>query len=78
MLPTNSPAHARYAIEGTSCEPYPHDPKGDHPELLEDWPVEGDLVIPVEKLHEALNKSMGQAWREREANRKVLEQQGKQ
>ena len=40
-------------------------------------PVEGDLVIPVEQLPDALNKSMGQAWREREANQKVLDAQGK-
>jgi ribonuclease Z len=65
-------------VREQQIDPKAYYPKGYHPELLEDWPVEGDLVIPVEKLPEALNKSMGQAWREREANQKVLEQQGKQ
>ena len=37
-----------------------------------------DLVIPVNKLPDSLQKSMGQAWRERERNREVLEEQGKQ
>jgi ribonuclease Z len=45
--------------------------------LLEDWPVDGDLVVPVETLPENLKDSMGAAWRLREANNKVLEKQNK-
>jgi ribonuclease BN (tRNA processing enzyme) len=65
-------------VREQQIDPKKYYPKGYHPELLEDWPVEGDLVIPVEMLPDALNKSMGQAWRQREKNQKVLEQQGKQ
>jgi ribonuclease Z len=45
--------------------------------LLEDWPVEGDLVVPVETLPDNLKDSMGAAWRLRQKNGKVLEEQSK-
>jgi len=35
--------------------------------LLEDWPVDSDLVIDVETLPDALKASMGEAWRDRQA-----------
>ncbi len=40
-----------------------------HPELLTEWPVEGDLVVPEEELPPALKQSMGEAWRQRKAYR---------
>lgn len=42
-------------------------PEGYHPELLTEWPVEGDLVVPEEGLPPALKESMGEAWRQRKA-----------
>jgi hypothetical protein len=33
------------------------------PHLMEDWPVETDLVVPLEFLPENLRDSMGAAWR---------------
>ena len=75
------PPHAREDIQ----EPYVRDmeidpklyyPEGYHPELLTDWPVDTDLVVPLEALPENLKQSMGAAWRHREANRKILEEQG--
>lgn len=50
-------------------------PEGYHPDLLEEWPVSGDLVIPEEALPDNLKQSMGEAWRHREKNRKILEEQ---
>lgn len=47
------------------------------PESLEDWLVEGDLVVRVEMLPEKLQDSTGAAWRERERNRKILEESEK-
>jgi len=35
--------------------------------LLENWPVDSDLVIDVEMLPDALKESMGEAWRDRKA-----------
>ena len=34
---------------------------------LSDWPVDGDLVIDMETLPDALEASMGEAWRDRKA-----------
>ena len=76
------PPHAREDIQEPfvreqEIDPKKYYPKGYHPELLTDWPVDGDLVVPVDALPENLKDSMGQAWRTREANRKVLEEQSK-
>jgi hypothetical protein len=45
-----------------------------HPDLLSEWPVETDLVIPKEALSEKLRKSMGEAARKKAANLEVLKQ----
>lgn len=50
-------------------------PKDYHPELLETWPVESDLVVPEEMLPEQLKKSMGEACRNKKENLKALEEQ---
>jgi hypothetical protein len=46
--------------------------------LLEDWPVEGDLVVPIDSLPDSLNESMGAASRLRLKNQQILEEQSKQ
>jgi len=76
------PLHARKDIQEPfvreqEIDPDKYYPEGYHPELLTDWPVDGDLVVPIDALPENLKESMGQAWRTREANRKVLEEQSK-
>ena len=53
-------------------------PEDYHPELLEHWPVEGDLVVPLDKAPADMTDGMGQEWRLREKNRKVLEEQSSQ
>ena len=50
-------------------------PEGYHPELLEEWPVGGDLVVPFDSLPENLKESMGAEWRLRQKNRKVPQEQ---
>jgi len=50
-------------------------PRGYHPELLEEWPVEGDLVIPIEQAPESLTEGMGAEWRLQKKNRRILEEQ---
>lgn len=49
-------------------------PEGYKPELLEEWPVGGDLVIPLELLPENLKASMGQQWRLKQKNLEILNQ----
>jgi hypothetical protein len=45
--------------------------------LLEEWPVDSDLVVPIESLPESLKQSMGAAWRQKQKNLKILEEQKK-
>jgi hypothetical protein len=45
------------------------------PHLLEEWPVEGDLVVPMEDLPENLRQSMGAAWRQKLKNQQILEEE---
>lgn len=47
-------------------------PMGYKPELLEEWPVEGDLVVPIEMLPDNLQKSMGEQWRLKKKNQALL------
>ncbi len=63
-------------VREQQIDPKEYYPEGYHPELLEEWPVPGDLVIPVEALPENLKESMGAEWRLREKNRRALEAQG--
>jgi hypothetical protein len=53
-------------------DPAKYYPEGYMPELLEDWPVQGDLVVPLDQLPDNLKDSMGAEWRLREKNRKAL------
>jgi len=65
-------------VREQQIDPAEYYPAGYMPELLEDWPVDGDLVVPVEDLPESLLQSMGEAWRLRVKNQKALEEQGKE
>ena len=56
-------------------DPEKYYPQSYLPELLSEWPVEGDLVVPLEQLPEALQKSMGAHWRLQNKNRSVLDKQ---
>ena len=77
--PTTSRAEIQEPfVREMQIDPAEYYPEGYHPELLEDWPVEGDLVVPVEALPATLRESMGAVWRQREANRRALEQRRQQ
>jgi len=76
------PPHAREDIQEPfvreqQIDPELYYPKGYMPHLLEDWPVKGDLVVPLDALPENLRNSMGGAWRHKQKNQKVLEEQQK-
>ena len=58
--------------------PQEYYPQGYHPHLLEEWPVEGDLVVPLDQAPEDLIDGMGAEWRLKNKNRKILEGQSKQ
>ena len=50
-------------------------PKGYHPELLQEWPVSGDLVVPISQLPPKMLDSMGDAWRKQQENQAVLKKE---
>jgi len=64
-------------VEGMKMmmEYYPEDYM---PLLLPEWPVEGDLVVPLDQAPEDLREGMGEEWRVRTKNRKALEEQKKE
>lgn len=74
------PPHRREDIQEPfvreqQLDPAAYYPKGFMPHLLENWPVEGDIVIPLEALPDNLKESMGDSWRLRNKNQKALEKQ---
>ena len=75
--PTSREEIQNQQIRDQELDPDLYYPKGYKPELLEDWPVEGDLVVPVEQMPENLRKSMGDRWRTKVKNTEALKEQGK-
>ena len=65
-------------IREQQVDPKEYYPEGYHPELLEHWPVEGDLVVPFDKAPAALTDGMSQEWKLRNKNRAILEEQAAQ
>ena len=47
-------------------------PEGYHPELMTDWPIDSDLVIPLDEMPAEAVASMGENWRQREAYKKHI------
>ncbi len=74
--PTSRQEIQEQYVRDQEIDPDLYYPEGFKPDLLQDWPVDSDLVVPVEALPDNLKESMGAAWRHREANRKILEEQG--
>lgn len=62
-------------VRDQQIDPKKYYPKDYTPELLEEWPVKGDLVVPLDALPANLKQSMGTSWRQREENQKVLREQ---
>ncbi len=61
-------------VREMQIDPSEYYPEGYHPELLEDWPVDSDLVVPMEAMPDKLKDSMGAEWRLKK-NRELLEEQ---
>ena len=65
-------------VREQEIDPNKYYPKGYKPELLQDWPVKGDLVVPLEQLPENLKDSMGAAWRLKQKNIEALKSESAQ
>ena len=76
------PPHSREDIQEPfvreqQIDPAKYYPKGYQPHLLEEWPVEGDLVVPMESLPDNLKRSMSGEWTLKQKNQKILDEQSK-
>lgn len=40
--------------------------------LVEDWPVDGDLVVPIEAMPPQMIEGMGESWRDRQSYKKHI------
>lgn len=61
-------------VREQEIDPKKYYPEGYHPELLQEWPVKSDLVVPLDSMPDSLKSSMGQAWRLKVKNQKILEE----
>jgi hypothetical protein len=59
-------------VREKEIDPAKYYPDGYHPELMTEWPVESDLVVPVDVLPESMFQSMGENWRDREVYKKHI------
>ena len=73
LPPTSRQEIQEQFIRDQEIDPDLYYPEAYRPELLTEWPVDSDVVVPLEMMPENLRNSMGAAWRAREANRKALE-----
>ena len=64
-------------VREQQIDPREYYPAAYLPHLLEEWPVDSDLVVPVEQLPASLKESMGAAWRQKQKNMKLLDEQEK-
>ena len=58
-------------IRDLEVNPDEYYPKDFHPQLLTDWPINGDLVVPAEQMPESIKKGMGEQARVKEDLRKA-------
>jgi ribonuclease BN (tRNA processing enzyme) len=70
--PTNIEDIQEPFVREQEIPPADYYPEGYYPELLTEWPVDSDLVIPLDAMPPALLQGMGQAWRERQAYKKHI------
>jgi ribonuclease Z len=57
-------------VREQQIDPKKYYPNDYDPHLLEEWPVGGDLVVPLDVLPDNLKDSMGDAWRLRKKIRR--------
>lgn len=62
-------------IRDTEVDPSEYYPEGYEPELLMKWPVESDLVVPLEVMPENLRASMSERYQDRQEYLKNQENQ---
>jgi hypothetical protein len=75
--PTTSRAEIQnQGIRDSEIPPEDYYPESYHPELLTEWPVDGDLVVPLEAAPSVLTNGMGESWRQRKAYEAEMKKRG--
>jgi hypothetical protein len=59
-------------VREQEVDPSDYYPEGYQSILLEEWPVESDLVVNLDTLPPALERSKGENWRDRQAYKKHI------
>ena len=64
------PRHARKDIQqqeirDLEVDPALYYPEGYHPQLMTEWPLDSDLVMPAKDIPDSMKKGMGEAARDR-------------
>ena len=68
--PTNRAAIQESFVRDQEIDPKEYYPVGYHPQLLPEWPVDADLVVPLEAMPAPMVEGMGEAWQKRQAYKK--------
>ena len=61
-------------VREQQIDPAKYYPPEYHPQLLEEWPVEGDLVVPLDSAPPEMTEGMGAEWRLKQKNLKILKE----
>jgi len=59
-------------VREQEIDPAEYYPEGYQPELLATWPVEGDLVVPMDQMPPSMLAGMSQSWQTRRAYKKHI------
>ena len=59
-------------VREQEIDPAEYYPYGYHPELLDTWPVDGDLVVPADQMPPQMLDGMSQSWQQRQAYKKHI------
>ena len=78
LPPTSREEIQEAFVREQEIDPREYYPPGYMPQLLEQWPIEDDLVVPLEQAPDDLKQGMGAAWRLKEKNRAALKAMGKE
>ena len=75
MPPTSRKEIQNQGIRDQQLDPDLYYPEGYKPELLKEWPVDGDLLVPLDQMPPDLKHSMGDRWRQKVESNKILDEQ---
>ena len=62
-----------HGIRDSEVDPAEYYPEGYQPELLEQWPIDTALVVPIEDAPPSLIDGMGENWRFKQAYKAEME-----